>query len=111
MQKMRLCRSIDNQERYRRKMKKEALKFNKGAIITDVGSTAKNKTGSWRSMRPKVDEKKCTRCGICWQFCPDIAIRITKEKGAVMNFDYCKGCGICAKECPFKAITMEPEKR
>ena len=92
-------------------MTKEKLKFNIGAVITEPGSTIKNKTGDWRSLRPKVDEKKCTRCGTCWQFCPDIAIKITKEKGAVINYDYCKGCGICALECPFKAITMEKEEK
>lgn len=65
--------------------------------------------GTWRTERPVVDQSKCTRCGICWLYCPDAAIEIT-EKGAVINYDYCKGCGICATECPFKAITMVRER-
>ena len=87
-------------------MTQEKLKFNIGAVITEPGSSKKNKTGDWRSLRPEVNKEKCTRCGICWQFCPDAAIKISKEKGAVIDYDYCKGCGICAAECPFKAIKV-----
>ena len=96
-------------KKVKRSIKKE--KYPIGAAIKEPGSTIKNKTGSWRTLRPKVDEKKCTRCGICWSHCPDNAIKITKEKGAVINFDYCKGCGICAATCPFKAIIMEKEEK
>ena len=86
--------------------KKEQLKFNPGAVITEPGSSVKNKTGSWMSMRPVVDKSKCIKCGRCWMHCPDNAIKITKN-GAVVDYDYCKGCGICATECPVKCIKME----
>ncbi|MDI6884611.1 MAG: 4Fe-4S binding protein [Hadesarchaea archaeon] len=69
-----------------------------------VGSSGK--TSSWRTQRPEVDRNKCTRCRICWIFCPDVAISFTEE-GPEINHDYCKGCGICAMECPVKAIRME----
>lgn len=87
------------------------MKVNIGAVVTEPGSTVKNKTGSWRSLKPLVDEKKCTRCGICWSFCPDIAIKISKDKGAVIDYEHCKGCGICAAICPFKAIVMVKEEK
>lgn len=86
-------------------------KFNTAAIITEPGSTVKNKTGSWRSMRPVWDEKKCTQCMLCWQFCPDNAIPEKNEKRTETNFDFCKGCGICAKICPVKAINMVKEEK
>ena len=35
------------------------MKFNMGAVVTEPGSTIKNKTGNWRTEFPKVDEKKC----------------------------------------------------
>jgi len=92
-------------------MKKEKIKLNPGAVITEPGSTIKNKTGDWRSLRPVVDSKKCIRCGNCWMFCPDSAITISKQKGAVVNYDFCKGCGICATVCPVKAIIMRPEEK
>lgn len=81
--------------------------FTTGAVVTEPGSTVKNKTGSWRILRPVKDEKKCTKCGICWQFCPDNAISYDIN----IDYDYCKGCGICATECPFKAITMVREEK
>ena len=90
--------------------KKEKIKINPGAVITELGSSIKNKTGAWRSLRPVVDQKKCTKCGTCWMFCPDNAIKITK-KGIEIDYDYCKGCGICATQCPVKAIVMKKEEK
>lgn len=85
------------------------MKLVAGAVITEPGSSARYETGSWRNFRPVVDAKKCTGCGMCWLFCPDMAI--SKDKPAVVDYRYCKGCGICADECPFKAITMVAEER
>ncbi len=87
------------------------LKFNKGAIIHERGSTKKNKTGSWRSKRPVIDRKKCVKCGQCWMYCPDNAIKKNEKGEFEIDYDYCKGCGICANECPVKAIKMELEKK
>ncbi|MFQ5721721.1 MAG: 4Fe-4S binding protein [Candidatus Aminicenantales bacterium] len=75
-----------------------------------VGSMLFNKTGSWRNIRPVIDLSQCIQCGICWKFCPDVAIFIDKEF-PVINYDYCKGCGICAEECPVKCITMVEEEK
>jgi 2-oxoacid:acceptor oxidoreductase delta subunit (pyruvate/2-ketoisovalerate family) len=70
-----------------------------------------NKTGSWRNVRPVIDLEKCTRCLLCWKFCPDLSIIVDEEKNTVaVDYDYCKGCGICAEECNVGAITMEEEK-
>lgn len=66
------------------------------------------KTGDWRSKRPIRDTEKCTRCLICWVFCPDGAIK-WDGKDIAFNLDYCKGCGICAHECPVECIKMETE--
>lgn len=84
--------------------------FNKGAIITEPGSTVKNITGVWRSMRPIIDKNKCDGEGSCWVFCPDNAVTI-KNKKAVVDYNYCKGCGICASVCPQKAIHMAKEEK
>ncbi|MEM2878769.1 MAG: pyruvate synthase subunit PorD [Candidatus Hadarchaeales archaeon] len=79
-----------------------------GAVVLEPGNTVRNETGSWRSMRPVVDESKCTGCGICWLYCPDAAI--SKEKPVRIDYSHCKGCGICANECPAKAIRMVMEE-
>ncbi len=91
-----------------------------GAVIPWPGNSEEYKTGSWRTLRPVIDQERCIRCAICWMYCPDAAIIELKQeyttkagrkydKTYVVNYDYCKGCGICANECPVKAIKMEPE--
>lgn len=77
------------------------------ANIYKPGSTTRNKTGAWRTFRPVIDKKKCKKCGICWQYCPDNAI----SQDFKVNYDYCKGCLICVEECPFKAIRVEKEEK
>lgn len=76
--------------------------------IAPPGSTIKNKTGGWRTLRPVADLSKCIGCGICKQYCPEPCIQM-KDKKPVIDYDYCKGCGICADECPEEAIKMEIE--
>ncbi|HUV07100.1 MAG TPA: 4Fe-4S binding protein [Spirochaetia bacterium] len=77
-----------------------------------------NHTGTWRSLKPKIDYEKCIYCLICWKFCPEPAISLDsvvvkgKEKEKpVINYTYCKGCGICWTECPVEAIEALEEQR
>ena len=80
-----------------------------GNIITEAGNLSINRTGDWKTERPILDKGKCNKCGLCWLFCPDAAI---KPVGEYYEPDlyYCKGCGICAKVCPKDAITMTEEE-
>jgi 2-oxoacid:acceptor oxidoreductase delta subunit (pyruvate/2-ketoisovalerate family) len=73
-------------------------------------TTEGNETGEWRSQRPVLDPEKCNRCGLCWMYCPDNAIR-TEGSAYQISYKYCKGCGICAEECPKGAILIIKEKR
>jgi pyruvate ferredoxin oxidoreductase delta subunit len=91
--------------------KKEELKFNKGAIIHEPGSTRKYKTGDWRTFKPKILQDKCIKCGKCWMNCPDGAIKKNKDGTFEIDYDYCKGCLICQEECPVKAIVSEREEK
>jgi len=71
-------------------------------------------TGTWRVVRPVVDQEKCVRCGICEKHCPtDVIITGAKEddSGVVIDYKYCKGCGICAEVCTKKAIEMIDERQ
>ena len=72
-------------------------------------------TGTWRDMRPVIDESRCTRCLLCWLYCPDDVISMEpvgpgSKEIPVIDYEYCKGCGICAQVCPTKAIEMVPEE-
>lgn len=85
-----------------------------GAVITTPGSAMNYKTGSWRTLKPVLDEEKCRFCNTCWQFCPDSAIEradAKAKKPVRIDYDYCKGCGICAHECPFDALKMVEEEK
>ncbi len=79
--------------------------------ISEPGSSRKNKTGSWRTFRPKVTDK-CIGCGMCVWYCPENCIRIEEKDGkkrAVIDYEHCKGCLLCKGQCPSKAIESEKE--
>lgn len=86
------------------------MKKNKIKIFAEAGSSIKNKTGSWRTIRPVLLKDKCTGCGTCQKYCPDGAIKIVNGKMKI-NIDYCKGCAICSVECPTHSIIMKKEEK
>jgi pyruvate ferredoxin oxidoreductase delta subunit len=77
-------------------------------IIREPGSAAKVNRGSWRLVRPVHHRDKCTKCRICYTYCPDAAIYWTDD-GPEINLTSCKGCMICVEECPTGALTEEKE--
>lgn len=81
-----------------------------GAIVTEPGNACQYRTGDWRSRRPVFDLSKCTKCGLCYVYCPDAAIKRKEDGFYEPDLFYCKGCGICAAECPKDVITMIEEK-
>lgn len=67
-------------------------------------------TGTWRTIRPVIDGSKCSRCYLCWKFCPDLSVVVDKDGDIPrIDYDHCKGCGICSNECSRGAIVMERE--
>jgi 2-oxoacid:acceptor oxidoreductase delta subunit (pyruvate/2-ketoisovalerate family) len=75
-------------------------------VTVQLGTT---KTGAWRFRKPVWHAERCIPCNICYKFCPEGVILVSKEGGVQLDYDYCKGCGICSNECPRKAIEMVPE--
>jgi len=56
-------------------------------------------------MAVKVDESKCTGCGICAEACSVGAITI--DQVARIDAAICTDCRSCIAECPNDAISME----
>ena len=81
-----------------------------GCAISDRGNACQYKTGDWRSSRPVWDKSKCVRCGVCYLFCPDMAVRKQPDGSFEADLYYCKGCGICARECITGCIKLVPEE-
>ena len=81
-----------------------------GCVVSNPGNASQYKTGDWRSLRPIVDFDKCIRCGVCYIFCPDMAIMKNDDGYFEANLYYCKGCGICAQECFTGCISMVAEE-
>ncbi len=55
----------------------------------------------------KIDDKKCTGCGLCVQGCHEGALQLIDGKAVMISELYCDGLGACIGECPEGAITME----
>lgn len=83
--------------------------MDKEVAVSKACEGASGHTGSWRIKKPVMDRGRCTKCSLCWLYCPDAVIVRTKEGNLSINYDYCKGCGICAEVCPAKAIKMVME--
>ncbi len=80
-----------------------------GCTVSDAGNAAQYRTGDWRSTRPVWDHTRCVKCGVCYIFCPDSAVRKNEEGYFEADLFYCKGCGICAQECITACIKMVEE--
>jgi ferredoxin len=55
----------------------------------------------------KIDEDKCTGCGLCVPSCHEEAIKIIDGKARLVNDVFCDGLGACLGECPEGALTIE----
>ncbi|MBR6800354.1 MAG: 4Fe-4S binding protein [Eubacteriaceae bacterium] len=55
----------------------------------------------------KIDQDKCTGCGLCADACHEGAIAIKEGKAVLIRDDYCDGLGDCLPACPEDAISFE----
>ena len=65
-----------------------------------------------------IEEKYCTGCQLCVEFCPKKVLGVSKElnqKGVyvpyVAELDACTACGICELYCGAFAIAVEQKEK
>jgi pyruvate ferredoxin oxidoreductase delta subunit len=81
-------------------------------ILYPIAKPSKGSSGPtwmWRFTKPIIILDKCTKCGLCWVYCPEATIHIKPDGFPEVDYDYCKGCGICDNVCPSDAIDMVSE--
>jgi len=54
----------------------------------------------------KIDEKRCTGCGLCIPNCVEGTLRIVDGKAKLLSEKFCDGLGACLGHCPEDAITV-----
>ena len=55
----------------------------------------------------KIDQSKCSGCGLCAAACHEGAIGMVDGKAKLLREDYCDGLGDCLPACPENAISFE----
>jgi NAD-dependent dihydropyrimidine dehydrogenase PreA subunit len=55
----------------------------------------------------RIDEARCTGCGLCIPNCPEGALQIIDGKARLVSDLSCDGLGACIGHCPEDAITIE----
>lgn len=55
----------------------------------------------------KIDEDRCTGCGLCIPNCPEGALQVIDGKARLVSDLSCDGLGACIGHCPEGAITVE----
>jgi 2-oxoacid:acceptor oxidoreductase delta subunit (pyruvate/2-ketoisovalerate family) len=80
-----------------------------GGAIVEAGNAIQYQTGGWRAFRPVIDWDSCSKCLMCWLYCPDASMVVEDGEFKGVALEYCKGCGICAEVCPAKCIEMHEE--
>jgi len=68
--------------------------------------TTVEKLAQMEPLFARIDENRCTDCGLCEKICFFRAIE-QGEGVRTVEKQYCDGCGLCVQWCPVNAICLE----
>ena len=78
-----------------------------------LGPNIKQTTDFVGGKRADIDQKKCNRCGRCFDICRFDAVKRSLDVDEIVSLAYriapisCEGCGVCVEFCPENAIKFE----
>ena len=75
-----------------------------------LGQVLKNPIEKAYAQFPKLDKRKCRKCGICVEACRNNAIFQPPGGYPIFIKSLCSGCGACWNICPFGAISVKNEQ-
>ncbi len=55
----------------------------------------------------RINNEKCTGCGICLDVCPHEVFFMNGRQAAIQDLDACMECGACRINCPLHAIDVQ----
>lgn len=55
----------------------------------------------------KMDDQKCTGCGMCLEVCPHSVFKMNGKGAKIVHLDACMECGACSRNCPAGAISVQ----
>lgn len=77
-------------------------------VIDKVSSSIKTRDANIVDIR--IDEERCTGCGLCEAFCPEAVIEMAdnsgKKRASIATAEKCCACYTCVGQCPQKAIQL-----
>jgi dissimilatory sulfite reductase (desulfoviridin) alpha/beta subunit len=74
-----------------------------GCVI-DCPRARETDLGFQGMVSPRLEDEKCTNCGICVRVCRDEALTMDAKELPVRDADRCTSCGDCIKSCPLDAM-------
>jgi uncharacterized Fe-S center protein len=86
------------------------MMFGFGGTIKNLGMGCCSRQGKFllhNSLKPTLKLDRCTKCGICVNYCPGNALTIKDElQNIYFNEQNCIGCGECIHVCPQKVFSI-----
>ncbi|MGB9929183.1 MAG: DUF362 domain-containing protein [Methanosarcina sp.] len=89
-------------------LKEAKIKFKRssGGVSTAPPFLTRN-FGKYYNIYPQINQRKCTRCGACYNSCSPGSIERLKDGGFRINREKCILCYCCRELCPNNAVDIK----